>query len=224
MGHAVRFADDNVEKVILCLAAEIIARLPNGLGIRADIGEGGSQLVGNVGDELLAALLGFALLGHVMQHDQNAAAFLVGKWRKVKLHAALADGKFPFHIVAALHGDDMGKRADGLEELAVNAFVRRAVQKLAGGGIAVNEAAAAVIGDHAVAHVEKKGIKLVAFVFHGLQRRVQHGRHVVERGGQNADFVRRFDGKRFIEVTGRNAFGTLGQLFDGVDHGFGEQE
>ena len=48
---------------------------------------------------------------------------------------------------------------------------------------------AAVIGDHAVAHVEKEGIKLVAFVFHGLQRRVQHGRHVVERGGQNADLV-----------------------------------
>ena len=126
VGHAVCFADDNVEKVILCLAAQVVARLADGLGIGADICERRAQLVGDVGDELLAALLGFALLGHVMQHDQNAAAFLVGKWRKVKLHAALADGKFPFHIVAALHGDDMGKRADGFKQLAVHALVRRA--------------------------------------------------------------------------------------------------
>ena len=224
MGHAVRFADDNVEKVILCLAAQIVARLPNGLGIRADIGEGGAQLVGNVGDELLAALLGFALLGHIVQHDQNAAAFLVGKWRKVKLHAALADGKFPFHIVAALHGDDMGKRADGLKELAVNAFARRAVQKLARGGVAVDELAAAVVGDDAIAHVEKQRVELVALVLHGFERGVEHGRHVVECGGQNADLVRRFDGERLVKVAGRDALGALGQFFNGVDHGLGEQE
>ena len=86
------------------------------------------------------------------------------------------------------------------------------------------ELAAAVVGDDAIAHVEKQRVKLVALVLHGFERGVEHGRHVVECGGQNADLVRRFDSKRFVEVAGRDALGALGQFFDGVDHGLGEQE
>ena len=88
----------------------------------------------------------------------------------------------------------------------------------------MDELAAAVVGDDAIAHVEKQRVELVALVLHGFERGVEHGRHVVECGGQNADLVRRFDSKRFVEVAGRDALGALGQFFNGVDHGLGEQE
>ena len=73
-----------------------------------------------------AALLGLAVLGHIVQHDENAAALLIGEGSEVELHAALADSELALNIVAALHGDDMGKRADGFKQLAVHALVRRA--------------------------------------------------------------------------------------------------
>ena len=88
----------------------------------------------------------------------------------------------------------------------------------------MDELAAAVVGDDAIAHVEKQRVELVALVLHGFERGVEHGRHVVECGGQNADLVRRFDGERLVEVAGRDALGALGQFFNGVDHGLGEQE
>ena len=78
MGHAVRFADDNVEKVVFRLAAQVAARLADGLGIGADVRQRRAQLVGDIGDEFLAPLLGLAVLGHVVQHDEHAAALLVG--------------------------------------------------------------------------------------------------------------------------------------------------
>lgn len=91
-------------------------------------------------------------------------------------------------------------------------------------GLQWDELAAAVVGDDAIAHVEKQRVELVALVLHGFERGVEHGCHVVECGGQNANLVRRFDSKRFVEVAGRDALGALGQFFNGVDHGLGEQE
>ena len=126
MGHAVCFADDDIEEVVFRLAAQVVARLADGLGIGADICERRAQLVRNIGDKFLAALLGLAVLGHIVQHDENAAALLIGEGSEVELHAALADSELALNIVAALHGDDMGKRADGFKQLAVHALVRRA--------------------------------------------------------------------------------------------------
>ena len=224
MGHAVRFADDNVEKVVFRLAAQIVARLADGLGVGADVRQRRAQLVGDIGDEFLAPLLGLAVLGHVVQHDEHAAALLVGEGREVELHTALADRQLGFDKLASLHGNDAGEGADGFKQVAVDALFRRAAEQLAGGGVAVDERAAAVIGDDAVAHVEKERVELVALVLHGLERGVEDGGHVVEGRRQDTDLIRRFDGERFVKIAGRDALGALGQLLDGVDHRLGEQE
>ena len=63
VGHAVCFADDDIEEVVFRLAAQVVARLADGLGIGADIRERRAQLVGDIGDKFLAALLGLAVLG-----------------------------------------------------------------------------------------------------------------------------------------------------------------
>ena len=88
----------------------------------------------------------------------------------------------------------------------------------------MDELAAAVVGDDAVAHVEEQRVELVALIFHRFERGMEDGRHVVERGGQHANLVRRFDGKRLVKVAGGDALGALGQLFDGIDHRFCQQE
>ena len=126
VGHAVCFADDDIEEVVFRLAAQIVARLPNGLGIGADICERRAELVGDIGDKFLAALLGLAVLGHIVQHDENAAALLIGERGEVELYAALADSELALNIVTALHGDDVRERADGFKQLTVHALVRRA--------------------------------------------------------------------------------------------------
>ena len=60
MGHAVCFADDDIEEVVFRLAAQIVARLADGLGIGADICERRAELVGDIGGKFLAALLGWS--------------------------------------------------------------------------------------------------------------------------------------------------------------------
>ena len=77
VGHAVSFADDDIEKVILRFTAEVAARFADGFGIGAHVGQRRAQLVGNVGNEFLTPLFRFLLFGHIVQHDENAAAFLV---------------------------------------------------------------------------------------------------------------------------------------------------
>ena len=88
----------------------------------------------------------------------------------------------------------------------------------------MDERAVAVVGDHAVGHVEKERVELVALVLHRLERGVQHACHVVERGGEDADLVGGVDLELFAEVAACHALGALGQLFDGIDHRFAQQE
>ncbi len=145
--------------------------------------------MGHVGDEFLAAFLSLALLRHVVEHDEHAAAFLVGKGREVQLDRALADRQLGGEKVAALHRHHLFKGTERLEQLRIHAFSRAAPQKLARGGIAVDQRAVAVIGDHAVGHVQEERVELVALVLHRFECGVQYARHVVEGGGQNTDLV-----------------------------------
>ena len=224
VGHAVGLVDDDVEEAVFQLARQLVARVADGLGVGADIRERGAQLVGDVRHELAAALLGLALLRDVMEHDEHAAALFIGKGREVQLDRALADRQLGGDKVAALHGHHLFKGAQRLEEVGVDALVRAALQKLARGGVAVDERAVAVVGDHAVCHVEKERVELVALVLHRLERGVQHACHVVERGGEDADLVGGVDLELFAEVAACHALGALGQLFDGIDHRFAQQE
>ena len=118
----------------------------------------------------------------------------------------------------------MGERADRLKKIAVDALLGLAVQQLAGGGIAVDQLSRAIVGDNAVAHMQKERVELVALVFYRFKRGVEDGRHVVEGGRQDADLVCRLHGEGFVKIAGGNALGALGQLLDGVDHRLGKQE
>ena len=82
----------------------------------------------------------------------------------------------------------------------------------------------AVVGEHAVGHVQKEGVELVALVLHRLERVVKHLCHVVKRRGEDADLVGGVDGQHLVKVAARDALGPLGQLLDGVNHRLGEQK
>ena len=180
--------------------------------------------MGNIGDELLAAFLCLAVLGHVVQNDQNTAALLIGKRGKTNLDAAVPDGKLGFDKVAPLQGDHMGEGAHRLEKLAVPAVLTLAAEQRGGCGIAMDQRAVSVVSDHAVRHVQKERVKLVALVLDGFQRFVQDGRHVVEGRRQDTDLIRRFHIQCLVEITLGDALSPLGQLFDRVDDRFCQEE
>ena len=72
--------------------------------------------------------------------------------------------------------------------------------------------------------MEKEGVQLVALVLHRLQGVLEHLRHVVEGGGQNADLVGGFHRNRTAEVPGGYPLRALGQTLDGNNHGLAQQE
>ena len=97
-------------------------------------------------------------------------------------------------------------------------------QHLAGGGVAGEDGAVAGEGHHAVGHVEEQGVQLVALVLHRGQGVPQHGGHIVEGGGEDADLVGGLHLDGASEVPGGNPLRALGEPLDGGDHGFAQQE
>ena len=78
-GHPVCLVDNDGQEVAAQLTRQLVARADDRLGIGLDVGKRRAQLVRDVRDELTLRLLGFALLGHVVDDDEDAALRLVGR-------------------------------------------------------------------------------------------------------------------------------------------------
>ena len=79
MGHSVRFRDNDVEEAVGGSLGNISFRIPKGLGIGADVGQGSSKLMGDIGHELFPPFLVAVLLGDIMKDNEHASPLSVGK-------------------------------------------------------------------------------------------------------------------------------------------------
>ena len=104
MSHPVRFGDDDVQKTVGGVLGDVSAAIPQGLGVAADIGQRCAQLMGHIGHELLAPLLVAVLLGHVVEHDQHAAAGLVGEGGQIQLQRPVSHHHLTLGVVGPLEG------------------------------------------------------------------------------------------------------------------------
>ena len=92
-GHTVGLADDDGEEVAPQLARQIVAGADDRLGVGLDVRQRCAQLVRDVRDKLTLRLLGFALLGDIVDDDKDAALRLVGRERgHEQLQLAVARG------------------------------------------------------------------------------------------------------------------------------------
>ena len=225
MGHAVRFRNDDIQEIVFHLPGDVIPGVPDGFGVTADVGQGGPQLVRHVGYELFAPFLVPVLFRYVMEQDQHAALGLVGEGREVEGQGPVSRNQLILDVVGLLKRQHVLERMQVPQQLLIGAaWVDGTLQKLCGGGIAVDEVSLPVEGHHAVGHVEEQGIQLVAFVFHGSQRGLQDLGHLVKRSGENTDLVGGFHRQLAVKITGGHPLCADGQLFNGAHHGLGEQE
>jgi hypothetical protein len=121
---------------------------------------------------------------------------LAAEGSKEKSKTASSLRALRFYRVRILERKHLFERRNIAEDsLIVRSRLQGSAQHLLGRGIAVYNFSVPVEGRHAVRHVKKERVKLVAFVFRFLERLLQDPRHVVERIGQNADFIlgRHFD-------------------------------
>ena len=159
MGHPVRLCNDNIQKVVRGLLRNVASSVPQSLRVAADIGEGGAQLVGDVGHELFAAFLVAVLFRHVVEHDQNTALLVVGKGGEIHVQRSLANFQFLFHIVGALQRQNFLKGMHVSQQLLIGAVrLYLPLQQVVGSGVTVNEVAGVVEGHDTVGHVEEKGV------------------------------------------------------------------
>ena len=165
------------------------------------------------------------LLRHIVEEDQHAALGLVGEGGEVEGQGPVARHQLVLNIVGLLQGQHRFKGVQVPQQLLIGAAgVDGPLQKFGSGGIAVDEMALPVKGHHAVGHVEKEGVQLVPFVFHGGQGGLQYPGHLVEGAGENADLVGGFHRQLTVEVSGGHPLRADGQLFNGAHHGLGEQK
>ena len=222
-GHPVRLADDDVQKAVFRLPGDAL-HVPEGLGVAADVGEGGAQLVGDIGHELLAHLLVLPLGGDVVHHRHHAAVLPLGDRSQVQLQDALAHRQLPGGEVGPLEAHDLLKGQLLSEEGVVVVEGHLPAQHPAGGGVAGEDGPVPGEGNHAVGHVQEEGVQLVALAGHLLQGVLQHGGHIVEGGGEDADLIGGFHRDGGPEVPRRHPLRPLGEALDGDDHGLAEQE
>ena len=181
--------------------------------------------MGDVGHELLAALLVAVLLRHVVEHDQHAAAGLVGEGRQIQLQRPLPHPHLLLGVVGPLQGQHLLEGMHVPKQLLIGAApVHGPLQHGVGGGVAVDEMPVVVESHHAVGHVEEQGVQLVALVLHGGQGGLQHAGHLVEGAGEDADLVGGLHRQLAVKVSGGHPFRAGGELFNGAHHGLGEQE
>ena len=225
-GHTVGLADDDVQEAVFHLSGDVSLGGAEGLRVAADVGEGGAQLMGDVGHELFAPLLVAVLLRHVVQDDEHASLLLtVGEGGQVELQHPIPHHLLGLRVVRAAEGEDLLHGIEAAEKLVIAAVLPQGPSQHGnGGGVPVNELPGAVKGHHAVGHVEEKGIQLGALILHGGQSLLQDRGHLVEGPGEDADLVGGFHGEAAVKVTGGHLLRPCRQLLDGPHHGLGEEE
>ena len=88
MRHAVCLTQNYPQEIFFGIGGEFPGIIHQSLGIRADIGQRGAQLMRYVGHKFPAHLLCFALLGDVVNDDHNAALPLPVKGRQQQFQTA----------------------------------------------------------------------------------------------------------------------------------------
>ncbi|MPM75665.1 hypothetical protein SDC9_122659 [bioreactor metagenome] len=224
MGHAVRLIDNNVQKAVGGGLRNVSPAAPQRLRIAADIGEGGTQLMRNVGDKLLASFLAAVMLRLVVQNHQHAAAGLVRKRGEVQFQRLIPRHHLRIGVVGPLKVQNLCQRINGAEQLVIDRLLRdRALKQLRGSGIAVDQRPVVVKGHHSVGHVKEQGIQLIPLVLNGVEAVLKHIRHVVECAGQNTDFVRGLHRQLVSKVSAGQALRPFRHLFDGADEGLAQK-
>ena len=224
MGHPVALVEDDPQKFLFHLRGHLPGVLGEGLGVGADVGQGGAQFVGDVGYELPAHLLGFPLLGNVVEDHQGAAprpSPVEGGHQQ--LEVPLPD--LPLLLQVVLGVQHLGQGGPPVKEGLIGAVRPDGLaQHPGGGGVGVNHPPLPGEGHHPVGHVEEEGVQLVALVLHLAQGILELSGHVVEGVGEHADLVLGEHLDLSGEVPLRHPHSALGQLLDGRDHGLGQQD
>ena len=224
MGHAVGLVEDDAQELLFHIRGQIAHAVGDGLGIGADVGQGGAQLVGDIGHEFPLQLLAFALLGDVVDDHQHAAPLPAPvKGGHEQLEIAVPHLALRLQMVGG--GQHLLQRGGFTEELTVGGgLVDALVEHPGGGGVGVDDLPLAGEGHHAVGHVEEQGVQLVALVLHLAQGVLQLSGHVVEGVGEHADLILGGHLDFMGEVPPGHPHRALCQAADGGDHGAGQGE
>ena len=224
-GHAVGLVDDDAEELLLQLRRQVSCGVGHGLGVGFDVGQRGTQLMGHIGHKFPAGLLALALLGDIVDDDDDTGrTALGGKGGHKQLQAPVPHGLLRLHKLRALQGQHLGQLGLLAEHFIKPAgFGRVTAQHLDGGGVGVDDAALGVKGHHAVGHVQKQGGEFVALVFGGGQGVSEHTGHVVEVPGQRADFIPGGNLQLFRKIPGGHPTGALGQRPQRGNENLGQQ-
>ena len=241
--HPVAFGEDHVEKVIP--RVRIHLRIgPHGLGRSLDGGERRVQLVGNVGDELPAALVQLVPGRHVV-NDEDAADLL---FRAViggvaepgvsdVVHLAVRDAVVEdvavpgdLHAVCGREVQPVDPVRHGKIQLFEAVVQHQAVlpqlvpEEFLRADVGMEHCSVRHEGHHGVAHAAEHRVELLALPVDLVQRGPEPFLHVVEILGQNADFVRRADFDLMTELPGGDELGVVGQALQGGGNGLRKEE
>ena len=223
MGHAVALVENDPQKLFFCGGRQLSGAVREGLGVAADVGKGGAQLVGDIGHKFPLHILGFPLLGHIVEHHQHAALAVPVKGSQQQLQEAFSLPALLLQIVRSL--EHLFQRKQITEEFLIGSLGSNGTaQHLLGGRIGVDDLSVAGKGHHAVGHVQKQGIQLVALIFHLAQGVLKLSGHVVKGVGEYADLIPGGHLDLSGEVSVGHTHGALGEALDGDDHGLGQQE
>ena len=223
VGHAVALVEDDSQELLLHGWGQVSGAVHQRFGIAADVGEGGAQLVGHVGHELPAHLLVLPLLGDVVDDHQYAPLPVPVEGSHQQLEESLLNRLLFLEVVG--HRQHPLQRDQAAEQLPEGGVRPDGpVEHLLRGGIEVDDLSSPGEGHHAVRHVEKEGVELVALVLHLADGVLELTRHIVEGVGEHADLVPGGHLDLMGEVPLCHPHGSLRQPLDGGDHGLGEEE
>ena len=85
MGHPVALGQDDAQEIFLRGGGDVTGAVHQRFGIAADVGQGGAQLMGDIGHEFPAHFLRLVLLGDVVDDHQYAALPLPVKGGQAQL-------------------------------------------------------------------------------------------------------------------------------------------
>ena len=225
MGHPVALVEDHLQKVTGHLRGQVGVLL-QGLGIAANVGDGGSELMGDVGHKLLAHGLVLHLLGDIVDHHQHPHLLLPVKGRQEEQQRALSPDGLALQAVP-LQGEDGLQRGDLPKKILVGNRSPQGnlhVQHLLGSGVGVDDLSALVEGHHPVGHVKEQGAELGPLAVHRLEGGLKLAGHGVEGVGEHPDLVVGLHLDLVVKIPLRHPLGPPGQRPDGRDHGPGEEE
>ena len=225
VGHPVRLGQDDPQEALLSVGGHPAGAVGQGLGVAADVGEGGAQLVGDVGHELPAQLLVPAQVGDVVDDHQSARLALLVKGGEQQLQIPPVHLPLPLQHVGPLQPQHLPQGGHVAEELLIPGVLPDgAAEHLLRRRVGLDDPAVVGEGHHTVGHVEEEGVQLVALVLHLLDGVLEPAGHLVEGVGEHADLVVRAHGQPPGEVAAGHLFRSGGELPDGGDHRPGQQE